>query len=109
MSLFTLLDAVSMAATIESQSVDLFEADAAFQFSAPSATHVGVVKVQVSNDETNWDDYTDITGSDYQVASGSAYGHTEDVTTASRWARAVYTFTSGVGALTCKVNLKPRS
>lgn len=109
MSLFTLLDAVSMAGAIESQSVDIRDSDAALQFVAPSATHVGVVVVQVSNDDTNWEDYTDPAGADYQVASGSAYGHIEDVITSCRYVRAIYNFTSGVGALTCIVNVKPRS
>jgi len=74
------------------------------QLHAASATHVGTVAVQVSDDGTNWNPVT--LSSTPTAASGSAFDATIDLDIAAKQFRVVYTFTSGTGTLTGSATLK---
>lgn len=79
---------------------------AAFTVTAPSATHVGSYVIQESDDQSNWADITfyDSAGTAYAsmaVSSGSAVDDRAIVRECTgKYLQLVYTFSSGVGALT---------
>jgi hypothetical protein len=101
-----LVNAVSMAATITSDTILLRGVEGlGLHFTAPSATHVGTLAVQISNDGMNWNAVTLSTGATtIAVSSGAAVNEfvtvSSDVVKSANYLRVVYTATSGAGALT---------
>lgn len=71
---------------------------------AASATHVGTVAVQTSDDGTNWNAET--LSSTPTAASGSAFDARIDLETTAAFARIIYTAGSGAGTLTGTYTLK---
>lgn len=67
---------------------------------APSATHVGTLSIQLSNDETNWEDVVlDDGTTSVAAASGSAFAELIAFRVPTQFVRVFYTFSSGVGVL----------
>lgn len=72
------------------------------QVTFSSATLNGTLKLQASNDNTN---YTDVTGSSQAIVSGAS--HMWGITNATyRYVRVVWTYTSGAGTLSSKAVIK---
>jgi hypothetical protein len=71
---------------------------------ADSATHVGTVAVQTSDDGSNWNAET--LSSTPTAASGSAFDARIELETSAAYARVVYTASSGAGTLTGTYTLK---
>lgn len=94
-----LFNAESAAASVNSKILDFEDADtASFHFTSNTGTHVGTLKIQVSNDGSNW---VDVSGLSVAVASGTANNDMLVLQTdGSKYARAAYTATSGTGTLT---------
>lgn len=104
-----IIKAGDMSGNITSDIVDIQKTlFVGLQLTAASATHVGTITVQVSNDRTNWfnvvfDDGT----STIVVSNGSAVATFVNLADlASQWMQVVYTATSGVGSLNCLCVLK---
>ncbi len=94
-----------MSSTITSGTISLGSArHLSITLHAASATHVGTVAVQTSDDGTNWNAET--LSSVPTAASGSAFDARCDIETAAAYARVVYTAGSGAGTLTGTFTLK---
>lgn len=107
--LTTVIDAVSMAATINSDGIDL-QGMRHYSFHAVyTGSPNGTLKLQVSNDKvsqpslvSNWSDYT---GSSTTIAAaGNTFYKVER--DGERWARLVFTFSSGTGSLSVISNIQ---
>lgn len=103
------VDAVSMAATINSTGVDL-QGRSSYSFHAVySGSPNGTLKIQISNDMvsdagsvTTWTDYT---GSSTAISAAGDTMFKID-RGGERWARHVFTFSSGTGSLTVIAGLQ---
>jgi hypothetical protein len=97
-----IVDAVSMAANINSTGVDLQGLTEYSIQAVYSGSPTGTLKLQISNDlvsdaslVTNWTDYT---GSSVAISAAGNTMYKID-RSGERWARLVYTFSSGSGTL----------
>jgi hypothetical protein len=100
---FQLMTAGDMSGSLASASQQLTQmAMCAIQASWSGSSPVGSLKLQISNDNTIWSDYT---GSDVAV-NGNGNFMWNILSTAFPYVRVAYTFTSGTGSLTIKVNGK---
>lgn len=100
---YKLLDNVSIASNVISDSVDLSLADGYAIQAYWSGTAVGSLKLQVSNDNVNWTDYA---GSTVAVTSGPGNAIWLEADAMYDKVRVVYTSTSGTGNLTVQINGK---
>lgn len=99
----TLVSAVSMGANITSSSLDLNEANTYCAQLIYTGTPTGTLKLQGSNDNSNW---TDISGKSVALAGSAGSSFLSDTGFGYGFLRIVYTFTSGTGSLTATVNAK---
>lgn len=95
-----------MATTITSSSIALGGCTRlSVTLHADSATHVGTVALQTSDDGSNWNAET-LSPTPDAASSGSAFDARLEVETAAAYARIVYTAGSGIGTLTGTYTLK---
>lgn len=102
-----IIDAVSMATSITSTVLDLRRRRwASLQFHSATNTHVGTLAVQGSNDGLAWSTIVLVPALP-ALANGAAYDELVDLANiGTAYVRAVYTATSGTGALTCTARAK---
>jgi hypothetical protein len=96
--------AASMASTITGAAVDTGPYSSTSVQAAWTGTPTGTLKIQIADDDAAsvWTDYT---GSSVSL-TGTADTCAWFFSTASRWVRVVYTFTSGTGTLNVYVSQK---
>lgn len=104
-----IVDAVSMAASINSTGLDLQGRTSYSIHSVFTGSPVGTIKVQISNDlvseASSVSTWTDYTGSSTAIsAAGDLFYKIQR--NGERWARLVYTFSSGSGSLTVVAGLQ---
>lgn len=90
------VDATSMGASINCPSTNIMYVDRVGYQISYTGTPTGTFTVQVSNDNTTWQD---LTLSAAVTASGAAGNDFIDCETAAKYIRLVYTRTSGTGSL----------
>tara|TARA_R110002126_G_scaffold132271_1_gene276332 strand:+ start:231 stop:572 length:342 start_codon:yes stop_codon:yes gene_type:complete len=95
--------ATSMTSTITGDSTNILHTDRVSYQIAYTGTPNGTFSVQVSNDETTWED---LTLSVAIAAIGSADNHFIDAETAAKFVRLVYTASSSTGTLDVKLTAK---
>jgi diaminopimelate epimerase len=103
MKLFDLISAANAASTVTSAPLDLGDQkNLSIHVKFSSATLVGTLKLQASNDNTDW---VDITGSSQSVAAGES--HIWNIVDATyRNLRVVWTNSAGTGTLTAAAVIK---
>lgn len=99
---YQLVSAHSMAESYTSPSQSLNQTSMCCVQAVFSGVPVGSLKLQISNDNSNWSDYT---GSDYAVTTaGNVSWNVSNI--GFQYIRVVYTRTSGTGSLSITVNGK---
>lgn len=99
---YQLVDAESMGASITSDSQQLIQEVVCCVQAVFTGSPVGSIKLQISNDSSNWTDYT---GSATSIsAAGDVAWNLSNI--GYRYLRVVYTRTSGTGSLSVTVSGK---
>ena len=97
------ITAGDLSANIIGSAVDVSSADRlSFQCNWTGTSPVSAIKLQCSNDGSNWHD---ISGATVSVSGNTGAGMVQSVSVAFRYVRMLSTFTSGTGTLVAKFNI----